>query len=76
MDETIPILFAVQQEIKLRKNFQLILICTGIGIGLTAIASFFGITLPVGLLGVMLVIYFYVINKKEIARLGEKYDRK
>ena len=76
MDETIPLLFAVQQEIKLRKNFQLILICTGIAIGLTAIASFFGITLPVGLLGVMLVIYFYVINKKEIARLGEKYDRK
>lgn len=75
MEETIPLLFAAQQEIKLRKFFQLILICCGITIVLVAIASFFGIILPVGLLGIMLIIYFYVVNKKEVDRLSEKYVR-
>ena len=75
MDETIPLLFAAQQEIKLRKFFQMILISLGITIVLVAIASIFSLTIPVGLLGIMLVVYFYVVNKKEIDRLSEKYVR-
>jgi len=73
MEETIPILFAVQQEIKLRKFFQMILICCGILIVLNIVASFFGILLPVSLLCVMLIMYFYIVNKKEIDRLAKKY---
>ena len=75
MEDTIPLLFAVKQEIHLRKFFQMVLICCGITLILVGISSFFGLTLPVGLLGIMLVIYFYVVNKKEIDRLSEKYVR-
>ena len=75
MDETISLEFAVKQEIKLRKSYQMILMCVGITSVLIAIASFFGLTLPVGLLGLMLIIYFYVINKKEMDRLSDKYVR-
>jgi hypothetical protein len=75
MDETISLEFAVKQEIKLRKSYQMVLMATGLVLVLVAVSSFFGLTLPVGLLGLMLIIYFYVINKKELDRLSDKYVR-
>jgi hypothetical protein len=76
MEETIPLLFAAGQEIQLRKQFNLILIATGITTIIVGISSLFGLLLPVGLLGIMLTLYFYTVNKKEIDRLSEKYARK
>jgi Flp pilus assembly protein TadB len=75
MDETIPLLFAVKQEISLRKSYQLILLAMGATLILVAVASYFRVTLPVTLLAAMLLIHFYVTNKKEIDRLSEKYVR-
>jgi hypothetical protein len=75
MEDTVSILFAVKQEIDLRKFFQLVLISSGIVLVMVAISSFFGLVLPVGLLSLMLIIYFYTLNKKEIDRLVTKFGK-
>jgi ABC-type xylose transport system permease subunit len=51
----------------------MILICCGIVPMLIAVSSFFGLVLPVTLLGILLIIYFFVLNKKELDRLVNKY---
>jgi hypothetical protein len=69
----IDIRIAVQKEIGLRKTFSMIMIIAGILILFVNIGILFGLQYPFAILSIMLLMYFFVQNKKETDRLVTKY---
>lgn len=70
----IDVRIAVQQEIKLRKTFSMIIIIAGILIMFVNVGILFGLQYPFAILSIMLLMYFFVQNKKEIDRLATTYE--
>ena len=70
----IDVRVAVQQEIKLRKTFSMIMIIAGILVMFVNIGILFNLQYPFAILSIMILMYFFVQNKKEIDRLATKYE--
>jgi len=74
MPDLIDIRLAVNQEIQTRKFHGLTLMVAAVSLIIVSGSVLFGLHLPVTVLSLILIIFFYVKNKKEIERLTDKYE--
>lgn len=70
----IDIRIAAQKEVLLRKNFGMTMLLSGLLMFFVVAASAFGLQYPIAILAVMVLMYFFIGNKKETERLAKKYE--
>lgn len=69
----IPKSIAAQQELKIRKLFSMQLLTIGICFIIIIMSSIFGLILQTTILCIMLLMFYYIKNKKEMDYLVKTY---
>lgn len=73
--DSIPLNAAALQEVKIRKQFNLQFLATGCCLIIILASIIYGYGIQTIFLTILLLIYFYVLNDKEIKRLNDSYGR-